>query len=162
MSRRTFSYDLQLVFDRPDRRCAGTPRRYPPVPCYPGVGYGQVVGRGTARASVVSDGRWPHILPPGSSSSAVTRSSPISVAPNRWCSRTVWNLRTLISYVDAGCKSGRRGECARTGGSALAFRGFGLRADTYGAKSPGVGVNSARLAWLELHRMAGTWQSVPI
>ena len=51
MSRRTFSYDLQLAFDRPDRRCAGTPRRYPPMPCDPWVGYGQVVGRGTARAS---------------------------------------------------------------------------------------------------------------
>ena len=82
MSRRTFSYDLQLVFDRPDRRCAGTGRRYLPMPCYPEVGYGQVVGRGTARALVVSDGRWPHILTPGSSSSSVTRASPISVAPN--------------------------------------------------------------------------------
>ena len=82
MSRRASSYDVKLVFDRPERRCAGTPRRYPPMPCYPEVGYGQVVGRGTARASIVSDGRWPHILTPGSSSSAVTRASPISVAPN--------------------------------------------------------------------------------
>ena len=37
MSRRTFSYDLQLVFDRPERRCAGTPRRYLPMPCDPWV-----------------------------------------------------------------------------------------------------------------------------
>ena len=92
MSRRTSSYDLQLVFDRPDRRCAGTGRRCPPMPCYPGVGYDQEVGRGTARALVVSDGRWPQILIPGPSSSAVTRSSPISLAPNNTCTRRLFVL----------------------------------------------------------------------
>ena len=39
----------------------------------------------------------------------------------------------------AGCKPGRCEECARTGCSARAFRDFGLRADTYGAESPGFG-----------------------
>ena len=53
------------------------------VPTRPLVGYGQVAGRGTARALFVRDARWPHILPPGSSSSAVTRASPISGAPNK-------------------------------------------------------------------------------
>ena len=62
MSRRAFWYVVHLVFDRPARRCAGTPRRHLPMPCCPGVGYDQVAGRGTARALVVRDDRWPHIL----------------------------------------------------------------------------------------------------